>query len=66
MVGNLVFGPYPLGDLIPPDAGESGWKDTANANERQVLRILVRWTPTDVPVIPNRSYAKPIFKISQS
>ncbi len=32
-------------------------KDTADAKAEQVLRILVRWTPSDVPLAPNQSYA---------
>jgi len=55
--GNPAVGPYLEGPLIPPDAGESGWKDTAKSFSHQVLRILVRWTPSDVPVAPNKSYA---------
>ena len=43
--------------ILPPAPGESGWKDVAVAFGGQVLRIVVRWTPTDVRVIPNRSYA---------
>ena len=58
--GNPAFTPFiPKDDnpLIPPEAGESGWKDTADAKAGQVLRILVRWTPSDVPLTPNQSYA---------
>jgi spore coat protein A, manganese oxidase len=55
--GNLAFTPYLVGKIIAPEVGESGWKDTAVAYNRQVLRLLVRWTPSDVPVIPNESYA---------
>jgi spore coat protein A len=45
------------GAIIPPKPEESGWKDTAEANAQQILRILVRWTPSSVPVTPNVSYA---------
>ena len=55
--GNPAFTPYLSGEVIPPEAGESGWKDTAVAYNRQVLRLLVRWTPSDVPVISSQSYA---------
>jgi spore coat protein A, manganese oxidase len=55
--GNPAFGPYLTGDVIAPEAGEAGWNDTAVAHQQQVLRILVRWTPKDVPVIPGHSYA---------
>jgi len=43
--------------IFPPRPSESGWKDTADADAAQVLRILVRWTPSDVPLTPNQSYA---------
>jgi FtsP/CotA-like multicopper oxidase with cupredoxin domain len=34
-----------------------GWKDTAGVTGGEVLRILVRWTPSDVPLNPGRSDA---------
>ena len=55
--GNPAISPYLMGDPIPPDPGESGWKDTAKAFPGQVLRILIRWAPTSVPVIPKTSFA---------
>ena len=62
--GNPAFSPYFTKDIngkvlptIPPRPSESGWKDTADAFSNQVLRILVRWTPSDVPITPNTSYA---------
>ena len=61
--GNPAVGPF-LHDskgkptpIIPPDPGESGWKDTVKAFPHQVLRIVVRWTPSYVPLIRNKSYA---------
>jgi spore coat protein A, manganese oxidase len=41
----------------PPESGELGWKDTADVHGGEVLRILVRWTPSDVALTPGRSYA---------
>lgn len=55
--GNLPFSAYLQGAFEAPAAGESGWKDTADAHAGQVLRILVRWTPSSVPVQPGQSYA---------
>jgi len=55
--GNPALGPYLEGSPIAPNPGESGWKDTAQAVGGEVLRILIRWTPSDVPVVPNLSYA---------
>lgn len=42
--------PYLVGDPIPPEPGETGWKDTAKAYPNQVLRIRVRYAPQNVPV----------------
>ena len=55
--GNLPFTGYLQGTPLPPTPEESGWKDTADAHAGQVLRILVRWTPSSIPIIPNQSYA---------
>jgi spore coat protein A, manganese oxidase len=55
--GNLPFSGYLQGAIIGPTAGESGWKDTADAHSGKVLRIVVRWTPSSVPVQFGRSYA---------
>ena len=55
--GNLGFKDYVSGDIMAPDAWESGWKDTARLDSNQVIRILVRWTPSDIPVTPSQSYA---------
>jgi FtsP/CotA-like multicopper oxidase with cupredoxin domain len=55
--GNPAIGPFLLGKTTPPAGEESGWKDTAKAYPGQVLRILVRWTPTSTPVTPNVSLA---------
>jgi len=55
--GNPGLHDYLSGDKAAPDPGESGWKDTATIYPSQVLKLLIRWTPTDTPVRPNRSYA---------
>jgi FtsP/CotA-like multicopper oxidase with cupredoxin domain len=55
--GNPALSPYLSGEPAPPDPGESGWKDTAKSFSEQVLRLVVRWTPSSVPVVPNKSYA---------
>ncbi|WP_221066657.1 multicopper oxidase domain-containing protein [Methylomagnum ishizawai] len=55
--GNPAVGPFLLGTPTAPTAGETGWKDTATAYGHQVLRVLVRWTPTDTPVVKRQSYA---------
>ena len=33
----------PIGDRIPPDSSEAGWKDTAPANPDQILRVIARF-----------------------
>ena len=48
--GNPAITPYLVGDPSPPAAWESGWKDTAKSLPGEVLRLLVRFTPTSVPV----------------
>ncbi|MFZ0304001.1 MAG: multicopper oxidase [Terracidiphilus sp.] len=39
VTGNLRY----IGDAIPPDAGEAGWKDTVRADSDLVTRIIVRF-----------------------
>lgn len=36
---------YLLGDPVPPDPNEAGWKDTFRANPGEVTSILVRFAP---------------------
>ncbi|HMK55227.1 MAG TPA: multicopper oxidase domain-containing protein [Dissulfurispiraceae bacterium] len=55
--GTVASGGYLMGDVTPPDLAEAGWKDTAKAYPGQVMRIVVRWTPTSTPVVPNKSFA---------
>ncbi len=54
--GNPAIGPYLRGDAAAPDAWESGWKDTAKAYPGQVLRMIVRWTPTSTKVNTKKSW----------
>lgn len=55
--GNPAIGPYLLADATPPAPWEAGWKDTAKAMPGQVLRLVIRWTPSSIPVWPGKSYA---------
>ena len=48
--GNPAVSSYLTGAIIPPEAGESGWKETVKSYPGQVLRILVRWAPSDKSV----------------
>lgn len=48
--GNPDITPYLQGKIIPPMPWEAGWKDTAIAYPGQVLRLIVRFAPTDKPV----------------
>ncbi len=41
--------PFLLGDPIPPEENERGWKDSIISNPGQVTRIRVRYAPQDVP-----------------
>jgi FtsP/CotA-like multicopper oxidase with cupredoxin domain len=40
---------YLIGDPIPPEPNETGWKDTARAFPEHVTRLLVRWAPQEIP-----------------
>ncbi len=69
--GNPAFSDYIAKDCqtnpadcpTPPEPGESGWKDTVNVPSGQVTTVLVRWTPSDVAQIANRSYTgKNLYK----
>jgi FtsP/CotA-like multicopper oxidase with cupredoxin domain len=55
--GNPSLTGFLVGDVTPPAPEEAGWKDTAKAVPGQVMRFLVRWTPTSTPVKPNISLA---------
>lgn len=56
--GNVGFGRYLVkGTVTPPGPEESGWKDTADLSAGEVITILVRWTPSDIPNIRNYSWA---------
>jgi len=46
--GNPDITPFLQGRAIPPAANEAGWKDTIMALPGQVMRIAVRYAPTDV------------------
>jgi spore coat protein A len=48
--GNPDVTPFLVGVLQPPLPQEQGWKDTVIMYPGEVTRIMVRWTPTDVPV----------------
>jgi spore coat protein A, manganese oxidase len=48
--GNPDITPFLQGKAIPPAANEAGWKDTIMALPGQVMRIAVRYAPTDKPV----------------
>lgn len=42
--------PYLIGEPIPPNENELGWKDTIISNPGQVTRIRVRIAPQNIPV----------------
>ncbi|MHB0915219.1 MAG: multicopper oxidase family protein [Thermoleophilia bacterium] len=43
----LPVEPYLQGSPMPPEPGETGWKDTVRADPYEVLRVRVRWAPQD-------------------
>jgi FtsP/CotA-like multicopper oxidase with cupredoxin domain len=48
--GNLDVTPYLQGARLPPDANETGWKDTVKVYPGTLARFVVRFAPQDVPV----------------
>lgn len=38
-----------VGNPIPPTPYETGWKDTLRANGNQVMRLVARWAPQELP-----------------
>ncbi|MDD5711929.1 MAG: multicopper oxidase domain-containing protein, partial [Smithellaceae bacterium] len=55
--GNPAISPFLLGSPAPPSPEEAGYKDTAKILPGQVLRILLRWTPSDTPIQAGKSLA---------
>jgi spore coat protein A, manganese oxidase len=47
--GNPAIGPYLTGSPRPPDPWESGWKDTAKIYPGEVMKIVIRWAPSNSP-----------------
>ncbi len=41
--------PFLVGDPIPPTPYETGWKDTLRANGNQIMRMVTRWAPQELP-----------------
>lgn len=55
----IPFKPYLIGEPIPPNENELGWKDTIVTNPGQVTRIRVRIAPQGIPkwkVKPGENY----------
>lgn len=50
MTRPIVLDPTPflIGDPIPPDPVETGWKDTVRSDPGFVTRIVARWAPQEV------------------
>ena len=48
--GNPAYTPFLDGPTVPPEPGETGWKDTIKAYPGTVTRIVARWAPQDVTV----------------
>jgi FtsP/CotA-like multicopper oxidase with cupredoxin domain len=47
--GNPDVTPFLKGAAVPALPSEQGWKDTVMMNTGEVTRIVVRWSPTDLP-----------------
>jgi FtsP/CotA-like multicopper oxidase with cupredoxin domain len=50
MGGNPDVTPFLIGNPIPPDPNEAGWKDTLKMYPGTVTRLVTRWAPQDVEV----------------
>ncbi|MCM0084074.1 bilirubin oxidase [Geomonas sp. Red32] len=48
--GNPAITPFLVGKPMPPEPGESGYKDTIRSMPGEVLRLVIRWAPTTTPV----------------
>jgi spore coat protein A len=48
--GNPNIVPFLSGPVILPRPYEDGWKDTFIMNPGEVTRVVVRWTPQNIPV----------------
>jgi FtsP/CotA-like multicopper oxidase with cupredoxin domain len=48
--GNPAVSAFLRGPWRLPEPGEEGWKDTIRSFPGEVTRLIVRWTPLDVPV----------------
>jgi FtsP/CotA-like multicopper oxidase with cupredoxin domain len=53
--GNPDVTPFLTGDVMPPNPNEAGWKDTVLVPPGMVTRFVVRWAPTDLPVMSSSS-----------
>jgi spore coat protein A len=53
--GNPDVTPFLNGPVIPPNPNEAGWKDTVMCPPGMVTRFVVRWAPTDLPVMSSSS-----------
>ena len=51
MGGNPDTTPYLIGNPIPPNPNQAGWKDTINVMPGTVSRFVVRWAPQDLGVL---------------
>jgi spore coat protein A len=57
MGGNPDVTPYLQGPARPPDANETGWKDTIMVPPGMVTRFIVRFAPFDTPIGESKPYA---------
>lgn len=48
--GNPDVTPFLTGPIIPCDPNEYGWKDTIKMYPGTVTRLVVRWSPQEIPI----------------
>ena len=52
---SLCTKPYIIGDAIPPEENEMGWKDTIKAYPEQITKIRIRFAPQNAESCPGQN-----------
>lgn len=63
--GNLPINPYLQGPVIPADPNERGWKDVIKAYPGEVMTYIVRYAPTDLPLMTPKLVSRYSFDPSK-
>lgn len=63
--GNLPISPYLCGPVIPADPNERGWKDVIRAYPGEIMTYMVRFAPTQLPLITPKLLSRYSFDPSE-